>query len=326
MIAVPWVYWHEDNYDGNITPFRDVGMETWVAPGDANWSVVYPIGATVLDNVSGFVEAGQRLGSSGELMTVWNDDGEGLYNQDWFGVLFGAAAAWQVAPIHPEPYQYAFGLRFYNDPTGRVDQAQQEIMAAQALIDPSDENFWTDPWSEEGQDFLAKNRDKLAPARLHAEQALELLLEVERDVPDLSERDALHAMELGARRIDFVAQKYEWGDEIAAAYAKAYALRGDPSHATEVREALYSISSTNGRCQDLRDGYSLLKALYAQSWLAENRPYWLDNVTVRYDLRVQLWQQRGEQIASLVAKWQHTHELPSPSELGVSTTPTFSTR
>jgi len=29
----------------------------------------------------------QRLGSTGALTTVWNDDGEGLFNMDWYGVL-----------------------------------------------------------------------------------------------------------------------------------------------------------------------------------------------------------------------------------------------
>ena len=73
----------------------------------------------------------------------------------------------------------------------------------------------------------------------------------------------------------------------------------------------------NGRCQDLRDGFSLLKALYRQSWLAENRPYWLDNVMVRYDLQIQLWQKRGEDIDTLVANWQKTRTLPPASQVGI---------
>ena len=76
-------------------------------------------------------------------------------------------------------------------------------------------------------------------------------------------------------------------------------------------------SSMNGRCQDLRDGYSMLKNLYRDSWLAENRPYWLDNVLVRYDLRIQLWQQRGEAIDQLITNWQDTKVLPTAQEAGI---------
>jgi len=77
----------------------------------------------------------------------------------------------------------------------------------------------------------------------------------------------------------------------------------------------------NGRCQDLRDGYSMIKNLYRTSWLAENRPYWLDNVLVRYDLRIQLWQQRGEAIRQLNQTWQDTQALPTAAEAGVPAPP-----
>jgi hypothetical protein len=129
-------------------------------------------------------------------------------------------------------------------------------------------------------------------------------------------------MELGARRIDFIGMKFQLAEEMAAAYAKAFALKDDKKHATETRELLYSISSMNGRCQDLRDAYSMLKNQYRESWLAENRPYWLDNVLVRYDLRIQLWQQRGEQMDTLNDEWQKAGTLPSADALGIPAAPT----
>ena len=320
MIAVPWIYWHLDNYDPNITPFKQAGMETWVAPGDANWRVVYPLGKVALDNIQGFVESGQRLGSTGMLLALWNDDGEGLFNQDWFGVLFGAAAAWQPGKSDPEPYRQAFGPALFGDATGLLNLAQQEVLAAEE-IDVSDDAFWIDPWSSAGQAVGNKIRPKIHDSRLHAERALELIEQLRATNPRLREQDALDAMVLGARRIDFIGLKFQLSDEMAAAYARAEALiadpKHDPKHLTEARELLYSITSMNGRCQDLRDGYSMLKNLYARSWLAENRPYWLDNVLVRYDLRVQLWQTRGEQIDTLINAWQAGKALPSAEQAGL---------
>lgn len=321
MIAIPWVYWHEDNYDPNIVPFRNAGIETWVAPGDANWSVVYPLGAAALDNISGFVEAGQRLGSTGELTTVWNDDGEGLFNQDWFGVLFGAAAGWQPGRSAAAPYQAAFGKTFYGDDSGRIDEAEREMIAAEDLVSVSDDAFWIDPWSPQGQAMAGHLRSKIPQSRLHAEHAIELIEEARSANPALRESDALDAMELGARRIDFIGMKFQWSDEMSEAWAKAYALRNDPAHQTEARELLYLLSSTNGRCQDLRDGYSMLEDLYRKAWLQENRPEWLGNVLVRYDLRVQLWQKRGENITSLIHAWQRSHTLPTAVEAGIPPAP-----
>ncbi len=316
MIAIPWIYWHKDSYDGDILPFKKAGMETWVAPGDANWKVVYPLGKVALDNIRGFVESGQRLGSTGMLLAVWNDDGEGLFNQDWFGVLFGAAAGWQPAPTDPIPFERAFGHTFFGDDSGKIDQAQQELLAAEDL-DVSDDAFWIDPWSAAGQALNAKLRPKIHAARLHAERALELLHEVRTGSPNLRELNALAAMELGARRIDFIGLKFQLSDEMSEAYARAYAIKDDPKKHAAAADLLDSISSMNGRCQDLRDGYSQLKNLYASSWLAENRPYWLDNVLVRYDLRIQLWQSRADQIDTLVNTWEDTKHLPALGEAGL---------
>lgn len=317
MIAIPWVYWHEDSYDANILPFKHAGIETWIAPGDANWRVVYPLGKTALDNISGFVESGQRLGSTGELLAIWNDDGEGLFNQDWFGVLFGAAAGWQPGRSAAAPYQASFGKDFYGDSTGRIDQAEQELIEAQDLLDVSDDAFWLDPFSTAGLAFFDKWIAKVPTARLHAERAIELIEFVKASSPRLREKDALDAMELGARRIDFIGMKFQLAGEMGAAYTKAYAMRDDKKHETEERELLYSISSMNGRCQDLRDGFSMLKTLYRQSWLAENRPYWLDNVLVRYDLQIEKWQRLGDEINTLIDTWQSTKELPTAQEAGL---------
>jgi len=127
----------------------------------------------------------------------------------------------------------------------------------------------------------------------------------------------LQAMELGARRIDFIGLKFQLVDEMTAAYAKAYAQRADSKNETETRELLYSISSMNGRLQDLRDGFSLLKNLYRASWLAENRPYWIDNVLVRYELQIEDWQRRGDAFDQLIDTWQQTRALPPADGSGL---------
>ncbi len=130
-------------------------------------------------------------------------------------------------------------------------------------------------------------------------------------------------MELGARRIDFTAEKFQFSDEMAQAYAEAYARRADGEHMTATQHILEGISSNNGRCQELRDGYSALENEYRQAWLAENRPFWLGNVLVRYDLSIQLWQQRAEKMQALMDAWGTTKTLPAAAEIGmpVPTTP-----
>jgi len=73
----------------------------------------------------------------------------------------------------------------------------------------------------------------------------------------------------------------------------------------------------NGRCQDLRDGYSALRDEYRQVWLSENRPYWLNNVIVRYDLAVEEWQRRGSRFQEAINDFDNGRELPPISSFGL---------
>jgi hexosaminidase len=67
----------------------------------------------------------------------------------------------------------------------------------------------------------------------------------------------------------------------------------------------------------MRDGYDYNRLQYASLWLRENRPYWLQNVLVRYELATQLWVQRSARFREAREAWHDHHKLPSPDELGI---------
>ena len=162
MIAVSWHYDAKPDFTKNLEPFLKSGLETWVATGVNNWNRVYPNNNEALGNIRAFVRDGQKLGAAGMLNTVWNDDGEGIFDENWFGVLFGAAAAWQAGESSEANFTASYGEAFHNDPTGKISQAQQELMAAHATLkkagldDAQDSYFWVDPFSPEGQKVAAK--------------------------------------------------------------------------------------------------------------------------------------------------------------------------
>jgi hexosaminidase len=321
MIGVPWVYDAKPDFDKYIQPFNRAGMEVWVAPGVNNWRRVYPDSNIALINIQHFVRDGQRLSAKGMLNTVWNDDGEGIFDEDWYGVLFGAAAAWQPGESSVPQFQDSYGAVFHGDLSGKVDKAQAEIMAAQKLLTDngfrfgaSNALFWEDPWSREGQQDSAKLLPILKDLRLRAENAITLIDEARAAAP-LREQEALDVLALGARRIDFIGMKFQFADEIARAYADAYSQAGIP-HSRAFSD-LVEISNVNGRCQDLRDGYTLTRELFTQAWLRDNRPYWLQNVLAQYDMAIQLWIARARQFDALRAQLSTTHSLPKAEEIGV---------
>lgn len=329
MIAVPWIYDARPDYTKDIQPFTNAGLETWVAPGVNNWSRMYPNNNEALGDIRGFLRDGQKLGAKGMLNTVWNDDGEGIFDQNWFGLLFGGAAAWQQGESSEEAFTNSYGLAFHRDPTGKINEAQRELMAAHMVLknakleDAQDGYFWVDPFSPEGQRLAAKLRPLLSELRLHAEKAITLVGEARtaaaQDHRELTNEEALDALVMGARRIDAMGLKFQAADEAAAAYAKAQSLAGDKANWNEVEALLETIGSNNGKFEDIRDVYTLTGELYRQAWLRDNRPYWLENNMARYDSAAQLWISRSDRWDRVVERWWETHTLPSAAEAGLPT-------
>ncbi|HEU5340411.1 family 20 glycosylhydrolase [Edaphobacter sp.] len=331
-IAVAWEYSPQPNgYDRWIKPFTDAHMETWVAPGINNWSRVYPNYNNGLTNIQQFTVQGERLGVTGQLNTIWDDDGEALANNNWYGILFGAEAAWHKGEASIPDFQSSFGANFHGDLTGNIDQAQREMMAAHQLLhdspleaDGSDLVFWIDPFSVDGQREAAQVRPVLSEVRLHAERAITLIAQARNANPNLREQDALDALDLGARRMDLIGLKFQVADEIADDYAVAYSLQTSKQREDhiEVSRRLNEINGVNGKLQDMRSRYSLIRDLYQAAWLKSNRPYFLTNNLERYDQTIQLWLNRIDQIRSVQRGWALNHTIPPASTLGIPAPPT----
>jgi hexosaminidase len=318
LIPVAWEYGDDTSFTRFIAPFRDAGMETWVAPGVSSWNRVYPDNAIALLNIQRFVRDGQRLGATGVMNTSWDDDGEALFNQVWYGVLFGAAASWQPGESNIANFEMSFGRVFHGDTTGRVNEAERKLTAAHALLrragvgDASDYLFWLDPWSNEGRLMAQRIRPVTHDLRILAESALVLVAQARPTATE--EPDALAALALGARKIDFIGMKFQFADEIVQMYARA----SDTTSKSPGRD-LSDINGSNGRLQDLRDGLSLIRDEYEKAWLRENRPYWIHNVLARYDLATQLWISRADAINLSRQQWNRTRRLQPAGEIGVPT-------
>lgn len=351
-IAIAWVYSPEPKgYDKFLNPFKNAGFETWVAPSVNNYRKVYPNNNLALLNIQEFARDGQRLGSTGLLNTIWNDDGEGLINQDWYGILFGAAAGWQKGESSIPQFEDSYAQVFHNDATGKLNEAQKELMAAHSVLkdqakvgDASNSIFWVDPLSKDGLKIGAQVRPYTHDLRIHAEKALTLIAEAKaaaraRALPEqaapttaiyesgiygaassyLAEPDAVDAMELGARRMDLIGLNFELADELVEGYQRAYAAQGstDKKVRASVGRELSDINGVNGRIEDVRDTYSLLRDMYAAAWLRSNRPYALRPVLEHYDYTVGLWLARSDRFRSALRQWSDTHTLPAASELGI---------
>jgi hexosaminidase len=319
MVAVCWDYWSFNGFDRCLKPFASAGMETWVAPGVNNWSRVYPYNAVALRNIQAFVRDGQSMGATGVLNTNWDDDGDALFEQLWYGVLFGAAAGWQAGESSIPEFERAYGRAFHGDTTGWIDAAQRKLSAAHAALvqtnqsDGRNELYWLAPWSTEGRIVSAKIRPALKELRIQAESALVLIALARAQQPGLREPAALEAMEVGARRLDFIGMKFQFAEEIAQMYARA----STPINRNTVDDLNDIASPLNGRINDLKEGYVLGREVFEHAWANENRPTYLGNLSNRYDSAAQLWIERSDKMRAAIAQFRRSKTLPPMEELGM---------
>jgi hexosaminidase len=338
-IVVQWGYSPQpQGFAKFLDPYANAGFQFWVAPSINNYRQVFPNQREALLDIQQFTRDGQKFGSQGQLNTLWNDDGESLANMNWYGILFGAAAAWQQGESSIPAFQDSYGLQFHGDTSGLVDQAEQEITAAMALLhdaharETSDELFWTDPWSPTGQTAAVKIRPIASELRLHAEKTITLLDQARTQNPSLREPEALDAIDFGARRIDFLGLMFQLSDEMTNGYAQAQATAAEQARllqqphadARQIRRAhpgvnflLSDINSVNGRLQDLVYGYSELRQMYQHQWLLTYRPANLQPVLERYDFTAQVWIAREDKIRAAQRQWGETHTLPDASTIGI---------
>lgn len=324
MIAIAWEYGpHPEGFARWLDPFVKAGMETWVSPGINDWNRVYPNNYEGLLCIQGFVADGQRDGSTGMLNTVWNsdDDDEGLFDNDWYGVLFGAAASWQPGSSSIPQFENHYGQVFHGDLTGKINQAQLELTAIDldfrkggAQHGAMTNLFWMDPWSEQGQIASAKLMPYIPDIRLRAERAITLIKQAEAAAP-LRQTGALDALELAARRIDFIGYKFQAAQQIAEAYNQAYHQQDG---GRKVGSPLFHVDYFY---IDLVDGYGLLRDLYQTAWQRQNRPYTLDIVMAHYDMNIQMWLRREAEFTDAKSHFIQTQKVPTPQQIEIPLLP-----
>jgi hypothetical protein len=312
------------------------GIPVWVSPAINNYRQVWPNQQLALEDIQEFTRDGQRYGATGQLNTLWNDDGESLANMNWYGILFGAAAAWQHGESSIPEFQQSFAQVFHGDSLGLLNQAQDEMTSAMALLHDSkviantegtDGLFWVDQWSKDGQVIAEKMRPINSAVRLYAEHALTFIAQAKAEEPDLREQDAISAMEFGARRIDFLGLKFQLADEMADEYARALTTAqivpsGDePRPRPSVPALLSDINGVNGRLQDVIDTYSQLRDMFAQQWGLTYRPYGLRPVLEHYDYTIAQWYARVDKVRNAQRQWSESRTLPPASDLGIPPSP-----
>jgi hexosaminidase len=309
MTAVAWVYEPLPDYTKYVKPFRDVGLEVWVAPSARNYNRIYPDFAEALPNIRDFTAQGRALGADGLLNTTWMDDGESLFNATWYALVYGAAAGWQEKMNDPQ-YHDAFDWAFYradgHNFVHEIDELTQIHVLMKGAIheDAQDWMTWLDPFSPRGMNFYTRFEPAAHQVRLLAEDVMSDLAKNRGGAR--REGDLLDYVDFAARRLDFLGEKAIYAKYINDLYTQAQ----QANTRAAVNSAIGRISQVNGLVQDMRDADTSLERQYRSLWLGECRPYFLDNILVRYTHELNYWQNLDRRFTDIRAQYRPTQGLP----------------
>ncbi len=317
MIAVPWDYDVKPSYENIITPYTNAGLRVVVAPGVANWRVIWPDLDTAFLNIRNFVRDGQKHQAIGMLNTIWNDDGETLVDMTWPALVFGAAAGWQPGESNIDEFKKSYDWAFYRNEDSTFAETIENLdrphllLAALKLDNASNELFWTDPFSSAGAATAAQALPATHEMRMSAEHAIESLLH-NRSKAHLH-RETLDDMLFAAWRLDTLGLKIQFTSEINITIAMP----------TRTRRTQHGRNTISTRLLTSTDGFKLCvmrsrvcEKCMSEGWERENRPYYLDNVLVRYDNLTSEIQAKIVAVQEAQQQFWTSKTLPAPEQLG----------
>jgi hexosaminidase len=318
MIVMNWQYGARDDFADSINPFKAAGLEQFVCPGAHNWNQVFPNLDAATKNIVNFVRDGQKAGAIGMMNTTWDDDGESLFEMAWYPIVLGAAASWQQGALDVEQFDHDFDWAFFRSDGDQFVKAERALGSINSLLGlgSTDELFWRDPFTNQFQNQTRNLAERTRSMRLLVENVTESLSRNQGRAR--RNTSAIAAMKFAAQRFDHLGRRMEVMQRFSEQYWDAYLNLGDRAKARKLR---YYSGAIYNNLREMAEELSILKEAYRRQWLAENRPYWLESVSARYDQMISIWLAKSRATNDALQKYDLTSTLPNPEEFGLGTRP-----
>jgi hypothetical protein len=319
IVVASWEYLPHDSYAPWIQPLREAKVDFFVCPGVVNWNRVFPNLDQAIPGIRAFTREGQQAGALGQLDCAWADNGDALFALVWYPALFGAAAAWQAGDCDPERFARAFDWALFRNPGDEMAQAVRRLNRAHALISaarPTDatlEVLWLNPARSALDRQLSAMLDSVAaPLRASQEEAIELIA---RARPRAARNaDLLDAYAFAARRLHSIGSRAIAARRMRDLYRQALQAQDDRARTSQVVNLMSAILGLLGQG---REGAALLKTEHERLWLAENRPYWLDNIRAQYDQDLRAWMDKADELRAYTVMFRNGRRLPPAEQVGL---------
>lgn len=307
LIAVAWYYdpFPDPTYRHWLEPLVEHHVPFMIATGVNGWNEIVPDYALTFDNIDTFVAAGRKAGTLGMMNTIWGDDAQLLMRMSWPGLAYGAAAAWQSAPVERQKFFKDYSTLMYPDgqdvASALTDLARSEDHLQKVLGQSTMVRLWANPFNPHVVSKLEQSRDDLRQTRLLAEDAEEHLHYALRSGDNPS---TLNALLFGARLLDYAGMRYQYALQIS----EEWKTLGEYPTPDRLRDVL---NGPGIDPQDLVDTITSLRPIYQREWLAEYYPYRLGSALELWNAEVRRWQRFPERLQRIERHFKSGDKLPS---------------
>ncbi len=319
MVVMNWAYGARDSYASRIEPFKKAGLEQFVCPSVWNFNLIFPNEENAITNIKNFVRDGQEAGAIGIMNTNWDDDGETLFEMDWYGVGLGAAAGWENAPLDVEKFDEKFDWTFFRSEGDDFTKSIRTLGAASktlGITETQNSLFWQNPFTAQFQKRAVALNANAKQLRLNVEESEESL--IKNSAKARRNKEMIPAMRFAAQRFDHLGRRLILIEQFSQIYWDAYLTMSDK---TKARKLTYYSGAIYNYNREMAEELSELKRKYEKLYLAENKPSHLESVLARYDQAIQMWLNKSRQISEALAQYNETGTLPKPEEIGISPRP-----
>ncbi|MDP9110142.1 MAG: beta-N-acetylhexosaminidase, partial [Candidatus Eremiobacteraeota bacterium] len=300
-VVINWHYGAGVPFAHYIQTIASGGLEQMIAPGANNWNEIFPRLDVAIPDERNFIGEGKRAHVLGLFQTIWNDDGETLFESTWYPLLYAAVSAWESADVDPRRYNADFPQAFFGIDDSRYGTDVARLTEAGALVGAfSNKRFWADPF--DGFDASRMEGVDLSKLRLDAESVETHLIAAQ---PPLH-ANAAGVMFLAARRFDALGRRYQIAPEVRNLYADATLHSGD---------GLRDLFWCKYWFWEQRDSDEDLLPRYAAAWRYENRESHLESNLERYHADAQRSIRRADAVDRATYQYFVEHKPLPPLDV-----------
>jgi len=275
ILVGTWNYDPQDSFLKLIVPIKNAGLEFIVCPGVLNSNKILPQFGRAITNIDNFTRDGSTNNSLGVLNCIWDDAGTALFNNDWYGVAYGAEQSWNCTPKKIDDFDYRFNrgvLGADNDYYTKTIHKLNELEEYELTDGMTDKILWNRLIPEKGE--------ALKISKIDLDSVLSVLVQAQNELNNIkldSNYDLKDYLQLviniyrseANKRIDLIKIASNYKDALKIVFTTPFKAR------EKMVEGVSLINKIIERQNKVMDSFSYL-------WLRENHTYALNRIIDKY--------------------------------------------